>query len=351
MTGRLLVTGGGGFVGSYTARHFARDGWRVVALDNLSRSELLGGKAGPIPPTYNWERLSRLKGVRRVKGDVRRPKDVRPAVEGVDAIVHTAAQVAVTSSLADPRTDLEVNLLGTFNVLEAARRSASETRLIFCSTNKVYGDNVNRIPVREEGSRYVYDDPTYRLGIPADFSVDGCEHTPYGVSKLAADLYVQDYARTYGLKTAVFRMSCIYGEGQSGNEDQGWVAHFVISILAGRGLTVYGDGKQVRDVLHVEDLARAFSAALRSDSSTRGRVFNIGGGAGNTTSLLELVHLMKRLTGKKADLGFADWRPGDQKVYISDILQAKETFGWEPEVAPEEGVGRLVRWYVKEFGA
>ena len=351
MTGTLVVTGGGGFVGSYTARHFAKDGWKVLAFDNLSRTQLLGGKPGPIPQTYNWERLGRLEGIRRVQGDVRRPEDLRPVVEGADAIVHTAAQVAVTSSLADPRTDLEVNLLGTFNVLEAARRSRSEPRLIFCSTNKVYGDNVNRIPVREEGSRYVYDDPGYGNGIPTTYSIDACEHTPYGVSKLAADLYVQDYARTYGLKTAVFRMSCIYGEGQSGNEDQGWVAHFVISILKGRPLTIYGDGKQVRDVLHVQDLARAFEAALRSESAMKGGLFNIGGGARNTTSLLELVHLMKRLTSKETALDFAEWRPGDQKVYISDILQAKETFGWEPEISPEEGVRRLVQWYANEFEA
>jgi len=351
MTGTLVVTGGGGFVGSYTAQHFAKDGWKVLAFDNLSRTELLGGKPGPIPPTYNWERLGRLEGVRRVQGDVRRPEDLKPVVEGADAIVHTAAQVAVTSSLADPRTDLEVNLLGTFNVLEAARRSRSEPRLIFCSTNKVYGDNVNRIPVREGDSRYVYDDPTYRNGIPTDFSIDACEHTPYGVSKLAADLYVQDFARTYGLKTAVFRMSCIYGEGQSGNEDQGWVAHFVISILKGRPLTIYGDGKQVRDVLHVRDLVRAFHAALQTDRAMRGGVFNIGGGPDNTASLLEIVHLMKRLTGKEAPLAFAEWRPGDQKVYISDITQAKDTFGWRPEIPPEDGVARLADWYRTEFEA
>ena len=351
MTGTLVVTGGGGFVGSHTARHFAKDGWKVLALDNLSRSKLLGGKEGPIPATYNWENLRRFDGVRCIKGDIRRTDDLKAVIDEADAIVHTAAQVAVTSSLDDPRTDFEVNLLGTFNVLEAARRSKRDPRIVFCSTNKVYGDNVNRIPVREKETRYVYADSGYGDGIPADFSIDACEHTPYGVSKLAADLYVQDFARTYGLKTAVFRMSCIYGEGQSGTEDQGWVAHFVIRILEGRRLTIYGDGKQVRDVLHVQDLVRAFDAALQSGPAMRGRVFNIGGGAGKTTSLLELVHLMKRLTGKQASLAFADWRPGDQKVYISDIQRAKETFGWEPEISPEEGVGRLAQWYMEEFGA
>lgn len=350
MTGTLVVTGGGGFVGSHAARHFAKGGWNVLAFDNLSRSSLLGGKEGPIPPRYNWDNLRRLAGVRCVEGDVRKTEELQPVIGEADAIVHTAAQVAVTSSLEDPRTDFEVNLLGTFNVLEAARRGGRDPRIVFCSTNKVYGDNVNRIPVREEGSRYAYDDPAFRNGIPTDYPIDACEHTPYGVSKLAADLYVQDFAKTYGLKTAVFRMSCIYGEGQSGNEDQGWVAHFVISILKGRPLTIYGDGKQVRDVLHVQDLIRAFDEALASDEAMRGGVFNIGGGARNTTSLLELVQLMKRLTGREASLGFADWRPGDQKVYISDILQAEKTFGWAPEISPEEGIRRLTGWYTDEFG-
>ncbi len=348
MSANLLVTGGGGFVGSHAVRFFASEGWDVTAFDNLSREQLLGVE-GPIPKGYNWERLKTEKGVTTVEGDVRRPEDLKPVLEGVDTIIHTAAQVAVTTSLEDPRTDFDVNLLGTLNILEAARLSEGDPRVLFCSTNKVYGDNVNRIPVSEEESRYVYSDPAYSGGISEEFSIDACEHTPYGVSKLAADLYVQDYAHTYGLKTTAFRMSCIYGEGQSGNEDQGWVAHFVMSILGGRQITIYGDGKQVRDVLHVDDLVRAFSAALDSPEVLQGHVFNIGGGPENTLSLLELVRIVEELTGKEASLSFDEWRAGDQKVYISDLSQAKLALGWEPLIPPDEGVVRLTRWYNSEF--
>ncbi len=351
MTGTLLVTGGGGFIGSHTVRLFASQGWQVTALDNLSREELLGVESGPIPKAYNWERLRKENGVTLVKGDVRHLEGLRSLTKEADAIVHAAAQVAVTTSIEDPRTDFDVNLLGTLNVLEAARLSRAEPRLLFTSTNKVYGGNVNRIPVKERGSRYGYADPRYATGIPTDFPIDSCEHTPYGVSKLAADLYVQDYAHTYGLKTVTFRMSCIYGEGQSGNEDQGWVAHFVLSILRGLPLTIYGDGKQVRDVLHVEDLVRAFQGALESDEALRGGVFNIGGGPENTLSLLELVDLVEGLTEKKASVSFSDWRSGDQKVYISDISAVEGSLGWRPEVSPQEGVSRLIDWYTSEFAA
>ncbi len=351
MSQNLLVTGGGGFVGSHAARFFASHGWKVTALDNLSREELLGVRSGPIPKGYNWERLQKENGITTVKGDVRRSEDLNRVVGGADAIIHAAGQVAVTTSLVDPRTDFDVNALGTLNVLEAARLSGGEPRLLFCSTNKVYGGNVNRIAVKEKGSRYVFSESAYGGGIPVDFSIDACEHTPYGVSKLAADMYVQDYAHSYGLKTAVFRMSCIYGEGQSGNEDQGWVAHFILSILRGKPLTVYGDGKQVRDVLHVKDLVRVFRAALESEEVLRGSIFNIGGGPNNTLSLLELVNLVGGLTGKQASISFSDWRPGDQRVYISDISAAQELLGWKPEISPQDGVARLIDWYTSEFAA
>lgn len=346
---KILVTGGGGFIGSHTARHFSSQGSDVVALDNLSRAELLGVKSGPIPATYNWDRLRKDMNVSLVRGDVRRIDDLKQWVKDAEAIVHTAGQVAVTSSIGDPRTDFEVNLLGTLNVLEAARQSNSDPRILFCSTNKVYGDNVNQVPCSEDHSRYTFSDASYANGIPEDLSVDRCWHTPYGVSKLSADMYVQDYSHTYGLKTATFRMSCIYGEGQSGNEDQGWVAHFVLSILRGGPLTIYGDGKQVRDILHVGDLVQAIDAALQSPDARRGGVFNIGGGPRNTISLLELVALVEELTGREASPVFSKWRPGDQKVYISDVSQAAKVLGWMPRITPREGVSRLIRWYTSEF--
>jgi len=267
-------------------------------------------------------------------------EELQIAARGSELIVHTAAQVAVTTSMEDPRLDFEVNVIGTFNILEAARRN--DSAVIYCSTNKVYGENVNRIPVVEEEKRYRFGDSKYEKGIPEDFPIDGAWHTPYGCSKLAADLYVQDYFHNYGLKTGVFRMSCIYGERQFGVEDQGWVAWFTIATLTDRPLTIYGDGKQVRDVLHVEDLVEAYDAFFKS--KLRHGVFNIGGGPDNTLSLLELLDLLKRLTGKSPSYSLADWRPADQKVYISDITKIMEKLNWKPKISPEEGVRRLVKW-------
>lgn len=333
---KVLVTGGAGFVGSHVAQYYAKRGSEVVVFDNLSRVEILGKSVGD--PLYNWNYLkNNYRDVELVKGDIRSFEEVKVASKDVDAIVHTAAQVAVTTSLSDPRTDFEINAFGTFNVLEAAR--LNDAALILCSTNKVYGENVNKIPVKEEGKRYCFADEKYRNGIPETFSVDLCGHSPYGCSKLAADLYVQDYAHTYGLKTGVFRMSCIYGVRQFGVEDQGWVAWFVIATLTDRPLTIYGDGKQVRDVLYVKDLVEAFDKFL--NSNLKHEVFNIGGGPENTLSLLELL---EELTGRRPKISFADWRLADQKVYISDITKAKEKLGWKPEISPREGVKRLVKW-------
>lgn len=333
---KVLVTGGAGFVGSHVAQYYAKRGSEVVVFDNLSRVEILGKSVGD--PLYNWNYLkNNYRDVELVKGDIRSFEEVKVASKDVDAIVHTAAQVAVTTSLSDPRTDFEINAFGTFNVLEAAR--LNDAALILCSTNKVYGENVNKIPVKEEGKRYCFADEKYRNGIPETFSVDLCGHSPYGCSKLAADLYVQDYAHTYGLKTGVFRMSCIYGVRQFGVEDQGWVAWFVIATLTDRPLTIYGDGKQVRDVLYVKDLVEAFDKFL--NSNLKHEVFNIGGGPENTLSLLELL---EELTGRRPKISFADWRLADQKVYISDITKAKEKLGWKPKISPREGVKRLVKW-------
>ncbi len=266
---KILVTGGAGFIGSRIAVKLASKGHEVIALDNLSRFEVLG-KGYSRAFEYSLG-LLKSYGVKFVRGDVRRYSDVLEASIGVECIVHTAAQVAVTTSLKDPRLDFEVNALGTLNVLEAAR--VRDACVLYTSTNKVYGDNVNRIPLVEKETRYEYADPRYWEGIPEDFPIDLTGHTPYGVSKLAADLYVQDYHYSYGLRTGVFRMSCIYGEGQFGVEDQGWVAWFVIATLAGREITIYGDGKQVRDILYVEDLVDAIERFVFSRASG---VFNIG---------------------------------------------------------------------------
>ena len=343
---RVLVTGGAGFVGSHVVEYYADRGADVTVLDNFSRAETLASSSDDRDTSaYNRAYIRReYPEVELIDGDVRDADRVAAVVEGHDAVVHLAGQVAVTASLDDPRTDFEVNAEGTFNVLEAARRAESDPAVAFASTNKVYGGNVNDVPVPETGDRYRYADPAYDDGIPESLAVDGCEHTPYGTSKLAADLYVQDYAARNDVDAAAFRMSCIYGPRQFGIEDQGWVAHFAISTLEGDPLTIYGDGRQVRDVLYVTDLVRAYDAFL-SDPAGKPAVYNMGGGPANTTSLLELLDLLERRTGERTGVEFGDWRAGDQKVYVSDIARAREHLDWRPEVDPETGIGRFVDWY------
>jgi len=338
---KILVTGGAGFIGSHAAEYYAKNGGEVTVLDNLSRAEILG--INQKATLYNWNHLKTNYGnVRLIKGDIRDFEKVEEVAMDVDVIIHAAAQVAVTTSVKDPNTDLEVNILGTFNVLEVARRSKTSPTIILCSSNKVYGTNVNRIPVREGKKRYNFADQKYMGGIPEDFPIDLCEHTPYGCSKLAGDLYAQDYAHTYGLKTGVFRMSCIYGERQFGVEDQGWVAWFTIATLLNKPVTIYGNGKQVRDVLHISDLIEAYDAFI--NSNLEHEVFNMGGGPENTLSLLELLDMLEELTGKRTKVTYSHWRPGDQKVYVSNVSKAKTLLNWEPKVKPREGVERLAKW-------
>jgi CDP-paratose 2-epimerase len=340
---KILVTGGAGFIGSHISEFLAQNNSRVIVLDNLSRAQLLGKDIKNT--TYNWRHLKNYDNIELVKGDIRNPKTLEQLCKDVNAIIHVAAQTAVTSSMINPEIDFQVNAVGTFNVLEAARKSHNNPALIYASTNKVYGANVNRIKVIEKKSRYVYEN-TFRKGIPETFPIDLCEHTPYGCSKLAGDIYVQDYAKTYDLKTAIFRMSCIYGPRQFGVEDQGWVAWFTIATITEKPITIYGDGKQVRDILYINDLIQAFYAFLQRGNLS-GEVFNIGGGPENTLSLLELLDLLESLTGKRSKINFSDWRPSDQKVYVSDITKAREKLGWSPKISPQEGVERLVNWVME----
>ncbi len=330
---KFLITGGTGFIGSNLAHHFLDKGEEVVVFDNLSRSGT--------EKNLKWLKENHQKSGRflYIKGDVRTPDSLNNFVSDVDVILHLAAQVAVTTSVEDPRTDFDVNALGTFNVIEAARLHGNNPIIIFTSTNKVYG-GMEDISVVEKDNRYVFRD--YPHGIDESRILDF--HSPYGCSKGAADQYIRDYARIYGLRTVVFRMSCIYGTRQFGNEDQGWVAHFVISSLMKRGINIYGDGKQVRDILFVDDLVRAFECAIEKIDATQGNVYNIGGGSQNTTSLLELIDLLEQKCGKKIPTTFHDWRPGDQPVYISDVRKAQETFRWVPTISPQEGVTRLMDW-------
>lgn len=336
---KILVTGGAGFVGSHVAEFYAKDN-DVIVYDNLSRAELLG--KDDKNSLYNWNYLkNNYPKIELVKGDIIDYEKLSNYAKDVDVIVHAAAQTAVTTSVKEPRPDFETNAIGTFNVLEAARNYGNKPAIIYCSTNKVYGENVNKIEVIEHEKRYKFDDKN-KEGIPEAFGIDSCEHTPYGCSKLAGDLYVQDYGHLYGLKTGVFRMSCIYGTRQFGVEDQGWVAWFTIANSLGKPITIYGDGKQVRDVLYVSDLVNAFDAFIKSD--IKHGVFNMGGGPTNTLSLLELLDMLKEKTGLESKMDFSDWRPSDQKVYISNIDKAKKTLNWEPKTNPNEGIGKLIKW-------
>lgn len=343
----LLITGGTGFVGSHLAEHYAKQDCCVKVLDNLSRVKTLPkALKSQKAVRYTWEYLEKnFDNISLYRGDIRDLEKLLELSRDVDVIIHTAAQVAVTSSLVDPLTDFYVNALGTLNVLEAARQSKSSPAVVYCSTNKVYGDNINKLPIVERETRYAYRGSPYaEFGVPETISIDHCEHTPYGCSKLVGDIYTQDYARRGEIRAAVFRMSCIYGPRQFGNEDQGWVAHFAIQTVFNKPITIYGDGKQVRDVLYVEDLVRAFDSYLKKQDSVKHVVYNLGGGPRNTLSLIELLDLLEKLVGQRSDIYHQDWRPGDQKVYISDIRRAGKELGWQPLTSPETGVSKMLGW-------
>ncbi|RKY31220.1 MAG: hypothetical protein DRP74_05305 [Candidatus Omnitrophota bacterium] len=337
---RVLVTGGAGLVGSHSAEFFAKENSKneVIVLDNLMRSQIFGYDKDSVE--FNWNYLKNYKNIERIKGDVRNDKDLSKAIgKGVDVIIHTAGQPGVPSSVRMPKEDFSINAFGTLNVLEAARKTSKETVIIYCSTNKVYGENVDKFPLEELEKRYAFKGVS---GVNEEVSTDLTGHTPYGVSKLVGDLYVQEYSHIYKMKTAVFRMSCTYGTRQFGFEDQGWVAWFIIATLFNKPITIYGNGKQVRDMLYVDDLVDAFNAFINSDLK-RG-LFNIGGGPDNTISLLEFLDELKLLIYKKPQVDFADWRPSDQKVYISDTKKLESALSWKAKVSVKEGIRKLSEW-------
>ena len=341
---RILITGGAGLVGSHSAEYFAKKGKQIVVLDNLMRSNLFGYDKESVE--YNWNYLTRYKNVKRIKGDVRSEKDVLEAMDnGVDTVIHTAGQPGVPLSVKIPKEDFDINAFGTLNVLECLRKTSPQATFIYTSTNKVYGENVDKIPLEEQQTRYVYQGTE---GVSEQMLTDLTGHTPYGVSKLVGDLYTQEYAHIYGMKTAVFRMSCIYGTRQFGFEGQGWVAWFVIANLLNKAITIYGNGKQVRDLLYVTDLVKAFEKFINSE--IKHEIFNIGGGPENTASLLEFLSQTKKLTGKDTKLSFSDWRPSDQKVYISDIAKVKQKLNWQPQIKLSEGIQRLHNWIRQNEG-
>ncbi|GGB27130.1 hypothetical protein GCM10011380_15940 [Sphingomonas metalli] len=337
---RILVTGGAGFIGSNIADRLAGEGHDVLIYDALSRPGVERNLA--------WLQERHGARIHAIVADIRDEASLARAVDDADAVFHMAAQVAVTTSLADPRDDLSINILGTFNLLEAIRAAGRKTPLVFASTNKVYGDLAD-IAFRPTEAGYLPADPALRAhGIGEDRPLDF--HTPYGCSKGAADQYVLDYARSYGLPAAVLRMSCIYGQRQMGTEDQGWVAHFLIRALTGERITLYGDGHQVRDILDVSDAVDAYVAAWRRIDRVAGRAFNLGGGASNAVSLRTLIAEIGALTGGAPDVVFDDWRAGDQRYFVADTRHVRETLGLSNPVPWRDGVAALARWLAEERG-
>lgn len=329
---KVIVTGGAGFIGSNAASRYLRQGHHVVVVDDLSRPG--------VDRNLAW--LEGQGKLTFLKVDIRRPEPVKELFQShrdAGLVLHLAGQVAVTTSVVDPRTDFEINAFGTLNVLEGVRLANIRAPFVFSSTNKVYG-GMEDVGVAEVGGRYQYRD--LPSGVSEERGLDF--HSPYGCSKGAADQYVRDYHRIYGLNTVVFRQSCIYGYRQFGAEDQGWVAWFMIALQVGRPITIYGDGKQVRDILFIDDLLDAFDAAVSRIDACTGQIYNVGGGPSNVLSLRELLVFLSHKRGSEVQHGDADWRPGDQRVYVSDVRKAQRELGWTPQTSASEGLAKLYDW-------
>jgi CDP-paratose 2-epimerase len=326
---KVAITGGAGFIGCNTAKYYIDKGEEVVIIDDLSRTGT----------EKNLEWLETIGDFAFYKQDIRDREGLQSIISecgNIDLLCHLAGQVAVTTSVSDPVNDFEINARGTFNVLESVRKTGIDPVIIYSSTNKVYGE-MGDISIIEDEGRYAYDGGVE--GISENMQLDF--HSPYGCSKGAADQYVIDYARIYGLKTVALRQSCIYGPRQFGVEDQGWVAWFTIAAALDKDITIYGDGKQVRDILYVQDLVELYNMVYKNIDKVKGKAFNVGGGPVNEMSLIELISILEDLSGKKMPLNFSDWRPGDQKIYVSDITRVKKDLGWEPGIHKVEGIKRL----------
>ncbi len=333
MSARILVTGGAGFIGSNLVNRLLREGHEITILDNLSRSGCEQNLTW-LQETYG------SNSFRLIKADLIDFDSVLQAAKGAERVYHLAGQVAVTTSVRNPRKDFEDNALGTFNVLEAARQVGNDPVFIYSSTNKVYG-GMEDIAIIEEKTRYRYAQLPH--GVPETQPLDF--HSPYGCSKGAGDQYTRDYARIYGLRTVVVRQSCIYGYRQYGIEDQGWVAWFIIAALKNRPITIYGNGKQVRDILFIDDLLDAYETIVRNISVASGQIYNIGGGTSNTISIwAEFCPLLEELLSRPVPVSQGNWRPGDQPIYVSDICKAERELGWRPQIGVRAGITRLYEW-------
>jgi len=326
----VFITGGAGFIGANTANYYLDKGVQVTVYDNLSRKG--------VQHNLDWLKTNSKGKLTIIKGDVKDYDLVKKSLKGHQVIFHFAGQTAVTTSIKNPRADFESNALGTFNVLEAMREVNPKAIMLYSSTNKVYGA-MGRVNAARRKTRYIsVESPSIDESEPLDF------YSPYGCSKGSGDQYTHDYARIYGLKTIVFRQSCIYGTHQFGVEDQGWVAHFTSQVIKGESITLFGDGKQVRDMLFINDLVTAYEKAIQNIVISSGQVYNMGGGIDNAVSLLELVGYLQKLSGNKVNVKFSKSRQGDQKVYISNIDKAKRDLDWRPQIGVEEGVKLLYFW-------
>jgi CDP-paratose 2-epimerase len=328
----IVITGGAGFIGCNSADHFLNQGHEVTIYDNLSRP---GGQDNLI-----WLQERHGDSWHFIQGDIRDYDDLAPAVYGADVVLHLASQVAVTTSVTNPRDDFEINALGTFNVLEAVRHNCPQAAVLYASTNKVYGA-LEGVRIEEEPTRYRFTD--FVDGIPENFPLDF--HSPYGCSKGAGDQYVIDYARIYGLRSVSLRQSCIYGPRQFGVEDQGWVAHFIIAGTLDKPITIYGNGKQVRDLLHISDLIRAYDRSIAKIDEVKGQAINLGGGPQNTLSIWsEFGPWLETELGNKMEVARAETRPGDQPVFVANIERARRQLNWQPEIDLKEGIDDLFQW-------
>ena len=334
----IFITGGAGFIGCNATKKFMDNGHKVVIFDNLSRKGT----------DLNLKWLKTQGKFDFIKGDIRNYNQVCKAFKKhkkTDVVLHLAAQVAVTLSVTNPREDFEINALGSFNICEAVRNFIPEAVLLYASTNKVYGDMKSALVVKRN-KRYEYEE--LAGGISEEYPVDF--HSPYGCSKGTADQYIKDYSRIYGIRSVNFRQSCIYGYRQMGVEDQGWVIWFIICALLNKQISIYGDGMQVRDILFIDDLVDCYLGAISKIDITNGKTYNIGGGPKNAISILDLLDILQKVTGKKINYEFSDWRPGDQKIFICDISKAKRDFSWEPKNNIETGIKKTIDWTSQNLG-
>jgi len=328
---KIFITGGAGFIGSNAAYYFHKKKWKVYIFDNLSRKGTY----------FNVKWLKRKTNIKFIKGDIRKFKELSKRLSNInpDVILHCAGQVAVTTSFLNPREDFEINALGNLNVLESVRTNKLNSTIIYTSTNKVYGNLISN-KTKIEKKRYIYKNNIKGI----DEETITSFHSPYGCSKGSADQYVRDYSRMYGINTYVLRQSCIYGPNQFGIEDQGWLAWFTIASILGKKITVFGNGKQVRDLLYIDDLNRLFEILVKNKKTDIDRVYNVGGGHKFSLSILELLEILEKIIGEKIEVKFSKWRPGDQKVYISNNSKLKKTFGWQPYIEPKVGIKKLSSW-------